>query len=87
MFSQPFVDSPAASSLDKCRMVCHFPEPGFFSKRPRGEVWKCLLKIIFAWVMENGPDIHLVASSEAILSSMTCGRESVEGRFFGMKVM
>jgi len=47
---------------------------------------KCPLKISDAGPIENGPDIRLAASSEAILSLMMFGRDSMEGRFFGMKV-
>ena len=67
-------------------MVRHFPEPGVFSTRLSGDVRKCPPKMSLAWTVENGADILLVVSSEAISSSMTCGSLSVEGRFARMKV-
>jgi len=70
-FSQPFVEFLATSSLDKWQMVHHFPEPGSFSMRPRGEVWKWLLKIKVTSEMENGLDIHLADNSAVISSSTT----------------
>src|SRR5882724_1731205 len=53
-FNQPFINSPLTSSLDKWRIVHHFPDPGTFSTRLRGDVQKCPSKNGFSLVKGEG---------------------------------